>query len=147
MCTKARDENWYPNRLLDLSNADSVGSGTIRLIETSKELMRGPYVTLSHCWGGAVDTKLTSLRLEEFFQGLSVKDLPKTFREAVSVARCLGVRYLWIDALVIVQDSQTDWARESSLMGQVYQNSLCNIGATNSNTAQRGCFLTEIRDL
>jgi hypothetical protein len=32
-------------------------------------------------------------------EGLTVPELPKTFRDAVEVCRHLEVQYLWIDAL------------------------------------------------
>lgn len=49
--------------------------------------------------------------------------LPHTFRDAVMVTRSFGIRYLWIDALCIVQDDPEDWAKESAIMGQIYTNS------------------------
>ena len=43
------------------------------------------------------------------------------------VTRALGFRYVWIDSLYIVQDSASDWQRESSLMGSVYSGGAINI--------------------
>lgn len=59
--------------------------------------------------------------------------LPKTFKDAIKLTRQCGVRHLWIDSLCIIQDSITDWAAESSTMGDVYQNSVCNISAMEEN--------------
>ncbi|MCJ1441124.1 MAG: hypothetical protein MMC23_001610 [Stictis urceolatum] len=47
----------------------------------------------------------------------------------MSVARELGVRYIWIDALCIIQDNEDDWERESAKMALVYSNSCLNIAA------------------
>jgi hypothetical protein len=66
--------------------------------------------------------------------------LPQTFRDAISITRRLGVQYLWIDSLCIIQDSEEDWERESSMMGSVYQNGMCNIGATAASNGTVGCF-------
>ncbi|GAB1743570.1 hypothetical protein NU219Hw_g499t1 [Hortaea werneckii] len=46
--------------------------------------------------------------------------LPKTYRQAIYLARQLGIRHLWIDALCIVQDDDEDWQRESSRMAEVF---------------------------
>jgi hypothetical protein len=137
-CGRRRDLKWYPTRLLDLSNAVALDS--IRLINTHKEPPCGPYVTLSHCWGGALVTKLTTSNLAQFSKTIVVSSLPKTFVDAVKVSLYLGVQYLWIDALTIIQDSKEDWVREASLMGEVYQNTFCNIGATAANNSLRGLF-------
>ncbi|KAH6619006.1 hypothetical protein C7974DRAFT_317958, partial [Boeremia exigua] len=39
--------------------------------------------------------------------------LPLTFQEAVVFTQWLGVRYLWIDALCIIQEDEVDWSREA----------------------------------
>jgi hypothetical protein len=67
-------------------------------------------------------------------------DLSPTFRDAFDVTRKLGVRYLWIDSLCIIQDSDSDWRAESSVMGEIYAQSLCNIAATGSSQNFGGLF-------
>jgi hypothetical protein len=57
------------------------------------------------------------------------------FCEAVKIARKLGSRYLWIDALCIVQDDLDEWRRESATMGEIFANAFCNISATVSTAA------------
>jgi hypothetical protein len=72
-----------------------------------------------------------------------VTDMPKTFQEAVQVSRRLGVRYLWIDSLCIIQDKgDLDWYREASLMNKVYLHSYCNISATDAEDNTKGLFLS-----
>ncbi|KAH7370060.1 hypothetical protein BKA65DRAFT_386907, partial [Rhexocercosporidium sp. MPI-PUGE-AT-0058] len=44
--------------------------------------------------------------------------LPATFRDAVVITRLLGVKYLWIDSLCIIQDQLSDWEHESAKMHQ-----------------------------
>ncbi|KAF2679938.1 HET-domain-containing protein [Lentithecium fluviatile CBS 122367] len=53
--------------------------------------------------------------------------LPKTFQDAMKIARFLRVRYLWIDALYILQNDFIDWHREAILMGKIYQESVCTL--------------------
>ncbi|UPL01781.1 hypothetical protein LCI18_012715 [Fusarium solani-melongenae] len=84
--------------------------------------------------------RLLSSNINTLCQGSLIEELPKTFRDTIVVARTLGVRYLWIDALCIIQDSQEDWERESALMGSVYANALCNIPASASDGPEGGLF-------
>lgn len=67
--------------------------------------------------------------------------LPRTFKEAVHIARYLNFDYLWIDSLCIVQDDTDDWRCESALMASVYGNSSLNIAATGASNSSLGCFL------
>lgn len=58
------------------------------------------YACLSHCWGvEGPNYKLTRSNRCELLDGFEVRDLPKTFREAVEVCIRVGIEYLWIDAL------------------------------------------------
>lgn len=58
-----------------------------------------PYVTLSHCWGKEKPILFTQASKTRLREGIEIKELPKTFREAIKVLRKLGFRYLWIDSL------------------------------------------------
>lgn len=50
---------------------------------------------------------LRKSNIEELRQGISLTKLPKTFQDAVAVARCFKVSYLWIGSLRILQDSNS----------------------------------------
>ena len=58
-------------------------------------------------------------------------DLPLTFRNAIQLAGRLNLKYIWIDCLCIIQDSEggVDWMRESRTMQYVYANAGCNFVA------------------
>ncbi|KAL8863460.1 MAG: hypothetical protein Q9178_000141 [Gyalolechia marmorata] len=61
--------------------------------------------------------------------------LPKLFQDVVQLAQLLDIRYIWIDALCIVQDDKQDWQRESLLMGKTYRNADLVVGATSCNNS------------
>ncbi|KAK7425901.1 hypothetical protein QQZ08_007615 [Neonectria magnoliae] len=67
--------------------------------------------------------------------------LPKTFRDAVVVVRELGLRFLWIDSLCIIQDSKEDWEEQSAVMGDIYRGGYINIAAKAAANASVGCFV------
>lgn len=104
----------------------------------------GYYATLSHCWGDPSNRPLlpTDQTPPHRQQGIEDQDLPKTFRHAVQTCRELGIEYLWIDSLCIIQEqeSQEDWAKEAPRMGLVYGNSRLTIAAAAAADSSQGCF-------
>ncbi|PVH96780.1 HET-domain-containing protein, partial [Periconia macrospinosa] len=98
------------------------------------------YTCLSHCWGNSKPYTLNSITQRDLESGIDAGNLPKTFQDAIHVTRCLGVQYLWIDSLCILQDSESDWATESARMDQVYARAACTIAATASINSEGGLF-------
>jgi hypothetical protein len=132
----------YPTRLLDLSLSQDL-EGPLRLVLSKDVSPMGHYITLSHCWGLQPVISLTSANLKSFRERIDFEELSKTFKDAVIVTRKLGIQYLWIDSLCIIQEgegSKDDWHRESATMGQVYHNAFLNIGATGAADDTDGCF-------
>lgn len=72
--------------------------------------------------------------------GCHLSEMPKTFVDAITITRHLGIRHLWIDSLCICQDDPEDWARESSCMCDVYNNAHVVIAANRSGDCEGGCF-------
>lgn len=81
--------------------------------------------------------------LAQHLDGILLHELPATFRDAVILARGVGVRYLWIDSLCIIQDDKEDWQRESSGMGSLFLNALLVIAAAGSVDCDVGLFVTK----
>jgi hypothetical protein len=124
-----------PTRILDVGTDRA--APTVHLVDGSSA-PPGPYIALSHCWGTSHRIITTQSTLAHHQSGIDIDSLPKTFAEAVHISRLLGVRYLWIDTLCIIQDSTTDWETESSRMGSVYANSLLCIAASSSRDDESG---------
>ncbi|KAK3402245.1 HET-domain-containing protein [Sordaria brevicollis] len=128
-----------PTRLLDVGHEDK-GGGQIRLVE-STSLPVGhteTYVALSYCWGKGKTLKLVANNMDAMKMGLPVSSLPKTLQDAVTVTRSLNQRYLWIDALCIIQDSRADWEVESSRMASVYRNAYVTVIAATAADVSEG---------
>ncbi|KAK0654005.1 heterokaryon incompatibility protein-domain-containing protein [Cercophora samala] len=135
-CGQPGENPLLPTRVLDLEPSD--GSQLPYLLHTNG--LRGQYSTLSHCWGGHVPITTRSDNIEEHKKAVS--NLPPTFRDAVHISRRLGIRYLWIDSLCILQDSKEDWEKESAKMGEIYKLSVLTIAARAARNAMDGCFLS-----
>jgi hypothetical protein len=105
------------------------------------------YACLSHCWGTQPLSLLgnTTATLEDFQTSIPWKDLPNTSRDAINFTYRLGVKYVWINSLLIVQDSIADRRREGSLMVEIYEFSYLTLVATKSSTPSEGCFSTPDR--
>jgi hypothetical protein len=99
------------------------------------------YVCLSHCWGKVQLIRALKDNIEDIKNGISFASLPKTFQDAIQITRHLGIRYLWIDSLCIIQDDEDDWEREASQMAAVYGNSYLTIAASSAPDSRAGCFV------
>ena len=148
-CNRKRSEQsdgrqWYPTRLIKISR----WSNKLRLVITETERPKTPYVTLSHCWGKADFIQLTKSSIKDFQVSIPHRKLPKTFQDAISVARNLGIRYIWIDSLCIIQreKSLVDWKIEASRMDKVYSHAVLNIAATGASDASKGLFFPRRAD-
>ncbi|KAK4102458.1 hypothetical protein N658DRAFT_552544 [Parathielavia hyrcaniae] len=122
-----------PSRVLDVS---ARGESGVRLHVSQGEV--APYTALSHCWGRKPFLRTLSGSLDAHQSEIAWARLPPTFQEAVAFTRKLGIRYLWIDSLCIVQDDQHDWRREAARMASVYQNAALVISAAKSEGAYGG---------
>ena len=132
---------FHPTRLIEIASTASASNDELHLREAGEHSPEVPYMTLSHRWGESkfmTLTKETCQRLRDGFPPAYTSS--KTFQDAINICRGLGVTYLWIDSLCIRQDLSEDWEYESAQMGQVYENSLCNIAATGAFNSEEGCF-------
>lgn len=66
---------------------------------------------------------MTTSNITECKKRIDPGKLPSVYTHAISLARGLNIRYLWIDALCILQDSKLDWETEASRMANIYRNS------------------------
>ena len=121
-----------PTRLIDLA-AGPEGSD-IRLVLTQNVQAKVEYVTLSYCWGITIAEQealplLRQATLGPYCEEMSLYNLPKLFQDVIQVTRRLEMRYLWIDALCIIQDDNDDKQTELINMGNIYQGAILNIAA------------------
>ncbi|KAL2880720.1 hypothetical protein SGCOL_003747 [Colletotrichum sp. CLE4] len=125
-----------PTRVLDVgTNTDS----TIRLCD-GKSLPHERYIALSHCWGVNSQAQVRTLKenIDVFRMHIDFGILPKSFQDAVTVSRALGVQYLWIDSLCIIQNDKQDWAFEATRMEHVFSSAYCTIAATAASSSAEG---------
>jgi hypothetical protein len=126
--TPPTERAYMPTRILDLGmigdSATDISSRTgVQLVESDGLAGERKYACLSYRWDS---NNLTTTRAtyEQHREGIAFKDLTLAFQDTVHIVRRLGVRYLWIDSLCIVQDDEEDWRAESKTMATVYSRAL-----------------------
>ena len=129
---RSRDDNnaagpFIPTRLIDLGLRDQ--GQPPRLIITSDiediNFATGlKYAALSYCWGPPADAKsqfkTEKDTLSTRLRSIDMNSVTPVIKDAAKVCDALGIRYLWVDAVCIVQDDITDWRQESQKMMDVY---------------------------
>ncbi|KAL1610764.1 hypothetical protein SLS60_002434 [Paraconiothyrium brasiliense] len=77
-------------------------------------------------------------------RGIPFADLPRTFRDAVTITRGLGMQFLWIDSLCIRQydnDDWDDWDQQSIRMASTYANATLSLAASASSDSRGGMMI------
>ncbi|KAK0710292.1 heterokaryon incompatibility protein-domain-containing protein, partial [Lasiosphaeria miniovina] len=129
-----------PRRVIDVTAYDR----GVCLLETAGQ--RGRYVALSHCWGTSSRLMATRESIDDLKEGIATSFLPKTFQDAIKITRRLGLKYLWIDCLCIVQDDLADWDVEAANMAYIYRNAYVTVAAAASTDSYYGCFPKRAKD-
>ena len=132
-CVFAEAPPLLPSRVVDVSNQ------AVKLKESGG--LRAAYIALSHCWGSKTTLPTTvTTNIAHRMRDIPWSELSHTYQDAVTITRELGLQYLWIDSLCIIQDDPSDWDKESASMCSVYTNSFLTICATRSKDGRGGLF-------
>lgn len=131
-CNDRRDPDSLPTRLIDIGVGSPEERISPHLIDTKDHLSEGVhgYVALSHCWGttsGTLVPKTLKANLIQRTDSIKWDEMTKTFQDALMITRGLGLRYVWIDSLCIIQDVEEDFLIECAKMGSVYDNAYCTL--------------------
>jgi hypothetical protein len=120
-----RGSSYRPKRVIDISEP------LYRLYEPDSR-MEGDYVALSYSWGDKGLPMTTMETYEGRKLGFGQETVPIVFRDAASIAQRLGIKYLWVDTLCIIQDSTADWEEQAAQMGDIFEGSALTIAASAS---------------
>ncbi|KAF3761990.1 HET-domain-containing protein [Cryphonectria parasitica EP155] len=127
-----------PTRLVDVGEPQCP---SIKLVKTKPgDQMR--YIALSHQWGKLKHFCTTMQNIEHHRDKINMHELPSTFRDAVNVTRGLGIRYIWIDSICIIQGADGDFHQEAPKMEGVFSSAYVVLAASSSDGQNDG-FLKE----
>lgn len=131
VCGAREARSTLPYRSLDISVA---GKPVLVLGKSRRE----PYVTLSYKWGSGKRITTTAANIKQFEQAIPELELPRTFRDAIQTAKSLGFSFIWIDALCIRQDLDTELRSQITSMAEIYANSALTIFAALGDHSDSG---------
>lgn len=123
-----------PDRVIAINSIQ--GNTSLKLLITKGEHER--YIALSHRWGSSTGLITTSENIANMCKSIYHQNLPQTFSDAVICAQNLGIKYLWIDSLCIIQDDLQDWQRQSAKMESYYSDAFLVIAAASADGHSAG---------
>ncbi|CAG7566179.1 unnamed protein product [Fusarium equiseti] len=143
---KIVEKPFLPTRLLDVQASCPSG---LRLVITETdsdicklETSQRRYAALSYCWGSgdaaAKQLKTTKDTLEEHCTSITMEKVPQTVADSIQVCRAIGIRFLWVDALCIIQGDAEDWSKESFQMSLIYENSYLTLCVVQGDSCSSG---------
>ncbi|OJT13281.1 hypothetical protein TRAPUB_10174 [Trametes pubescens] len=129
-CPKPR-ETPLPTRVIDCMDPSKP-----RLLMTAGTL--APYLALSYVWGSNASHVTLESNIDKYLVGIDTSVIPRTIQDAITVTHKLGMRYLWVDAFCIIQNSTEDKNHELARMGQIYHDAYLTIVAASSAHGNAG---------
>ncbi|KAI9708521.1 MAG: hypothetical protein M1820_003983 [Bogoriella megaspora] len=131
-----------PKRVVDVGSFGQEAASILR--ETGDGGLCGKYAAVSYCWGAGQTTVTTRESFEQFKRGINISELSRSLQDAIHVTRKLGIRYIWIDALCIIQNEENldDFKEESVKMADYYGNAYITIAVGSAASSQEG-FLNQ----
>ncbi|ETS82460.1 hypothetical protein PFICI_04336 [Pestalotiopsis fici W106-1] len=131
--------SFAPTRLIDVRPQNVDGDVVLR---DGSSVPRGSrYCALSYCWGKLKPACLTTkATLPQRQAGIPWSSLPLTFQDAIKWSRSMGIDYLWIDSVCIIQGDEEDWRQESGRMFQVYGNAYVTLVAAFGADSSAGLY-------
>ncbi|KAK4452261.1 heterokaryon incompatibility protein-domain-containing protein [Podospora aff. communis PSN243] len=146
-CKSSGKPSVMPTRVIDVGDlAAAKPPSHARLISTKG--LHERYIALSYCWGadtsGIFTLNAGTLKAMTSPQGVEVAKLARTHKEIIALARALKIRYVWVDALCIIQGDAADWEKESKLMAHVYGDSTLTVVAGRSPSSKNGFVTNDI---
>jgi len=100
------------------------------------------YVALSYVWGQVRMLKTTAETLSQLLlDGILDRladEIPATIRHAIKLVLLMGQRYLWVDALCIVQNDEASLNAHLEDMASIFENAIFTIVAADGSNADYG---------
>ncbi|KAH7173783.1 heterokaryon incompatibility protein-domain-containing protein [Fusarium flagelliforme] len=138
-------KGFVPDRLIKVDEVEP------RLVITSDDPefllsdQQPKYAALTYCWGPSPHSdqqlKTTRRNIGDHLQVIPQDRLPQVAKDAITVTRELGISYLWIDALCILQDFGSDWNHQCTKMDNIYSNAHMTICSASSANCEEGFIL------
>lgn len=130
-----QEKKKLPRRVIDVG-PEGQGHTRSKLVQLNERF--DYYATLSYCWGQRQAGVTTKANVMSRLESLDEESLSQTVRDAITITRRIGIRYLWVDAICIIQDSDDDKASEIQNMSSIYEGALVTVVAVSASTSTEG---------
>ena len=121
----------------------------IRLIDVRQQSIREmhnlklaevKFMALSYVWGSSPTKKLmkSNRTFLEKPKSLCNLQLPRTIADSMELVNQLGLQYLWVDALCIIQDDTNDQSYQIGKMATIYSSAFLTIVAASGEDSNAG---------
>ncbi|KAF7983223.1 hypothetical protein HWV62_23510 [Athelia sp. TMB] len=120
-----------PTRLVDCSDPKHP-----RLVTTGRA--QGTFAALSYVWGTSQPHCTRMDNIETYMRGIDICLIPQTIKDAIASTHKLGLQYLWVDALCIIQDDRQDKRSEIRHMRHYYEDAYVALTAASAPTVNDG---------
>lgn len=154
LCHLQSGNHFLPTRLINLQPG---WEGLDVRLEDDHSVRSGSlYIALSYSWGAHRPDCITTVEtLARNKVRIPWDKLSLTFQHAAAFTLSLGIQFLWIDSICIIQEDEEDWKREAGKMFAVYKNSYLTLaalagrdstsGLRNMSVEQGSVLLAELR--
>ena len=137
----------YAFRLVDVDSLCIIEARNLAS-DLDKNDERYNYIALSYVWGRVACLQLLIQNQEELMKRRSLKrhwhEIPQTIKDAILLVRKMGFRYLWVDALCLVQDNPLDMLQGINHIDLIYGGAMLTFIAAAGSDANTG--LPGVRD-
>ncbi|EXJ66666.1 uncharacterized protein A1O5_10337 [Cladophialophora psammophila CBS 110553] len=132
-CAAAAPQNIFiPSRLI------KVEDNALNIVHLASPTQPVRFAALSYCWGKGKQHITTKNNVRSRYHHFAISELPKTIQDALIMTRALGLGYLWVDSICIVQDDEEDWDTEASRMADLYSGAWIVLAATQAPDSAAG---------
>ncbi|KAK1826629.1 heterokaryon incompatibility protein-domain-containing protein [Podospora conica] len=128
---------YTPRRVLDLGDLELPLN--VRLYEPTpgEEL---EYLCLSYRWSATPTLQTRKSNINQHKINIPWDALPLAFQHVCSVARRLGLRFVWIDALCLTQDDVAEKALDIAVMDSIFEGAVLTIVSAWADGPEQGLF-------
>ncbi|KAE8363413.1 heterokaryon incompatibility protein-domain-containing protein [Aspergillus caelatus] len=129
-CSDNSFDMCLPKRLIDLSQ---YGRNSRMVKITVDPDINTVYCALSYRWPRKHPMVLKRNNLKKLCEGVSADRLDHSIQDACEIVHALGIQYLWVDALCIIQptdNDDADWCDQAPRMASIYGRALFTIALT-----------------
>ena len=131
-CTPMLAPSGHPKRLIDIK---------AKMVIDPSPRTDG-YSTLTYVWGGSRQLELTRSTYSQLTTPDSLlrqwEDIALTIRDAINICERMGIPYLWVDSLCILQDDPEDKKVQLPAMSAIYGGAELSIVAADGENSWAG---------